>query len=892
MADQEDAEDELNSKKPVNRDLVTIGLLLGAALASIGGFAVLLSMWWTTDVTEPESLLRLASREFVDGRPIVAGKLAELAELEPADSPIEPLEMPLDTSDEDVDAQRMREAALDQIRLERLDLIRLRDFLIGVGRAAEAKRAPTPRERRNLYFSAVPHLELSREHGFPPGRRTQGYRVIGETHFHLGRFDDAVINLNQAIESEPLLRRELLPMIAESQYRAEKDQQEDALASINEYLADPGLDLSARKDASNLRIKILMELGYWDDLKTALSEHQKQQTEDDPLESRATFLRTVANIKKLKSEASLSAQFNDEVDENQRQEVSAELANALQVLNALNQTSEKSSDVGLWIGRVKLMQGDVTGAINAFHDVVRRDQASGSGQIGSAEIVSGLQEIELLARNKEGQQVAQAIRYLMGEIGTRDGYDHELLSFREFNARIGQALNLLRRADEYQAAINAARTLPPVFDQGEALVQEGKGYHEWAEKTLKDGTNFYGKVSDETAVVVRQRYRAAGDAFAEAARLRFNSEEYIPTLWAAIDAYQKSKHFSQSIRLLEPYLRQEDKSRQSQGLIAYGKALLAVGKPEEAVNAFERCIEEYRKDPQRYAARYYGALAYAESGDSDKARSLLRQNVDSEGREPDDQTPDLKPESAEWQDSLYALGSLLYELGYQNYLKAEQADPEDRLKMLRDNQPILKSAIRRMEVADQRWWDEYNDGRAKRNAYYIARAHVMASELPRMEAMLPDTLSAAQRASNREADMHLQKGLAAFRRLSQYLAMLDEEQYLSKTDKAMQRNCLLFEADVLKAMNKCREAADLYQNIEALYIGQPIALEAIFGRANCARQLGNDREFEILLRQASEMLKQIPAESDPEFAETTRYDREGWQQLLDWIIQDFEKQKA
>lgn len=114
MADQEDAEDELNSKKPVNRDLVTIGLLLGAALASIGGFAVLLSMWWTTDVTEPESLLRLASREFVDGRPIVAGKLAELAELEPADSPIEPLEMPLDTSDEDVDAQRMREAALDQ----------------------------------------------------------------------------------------------------------------------------------------------------------------------------------------------------------------------------------------------------------------------------------------------------------------------------------------------------------------------------------------------------------------------------------------------------------------------------------------------------------------------------------------------------------------------------------------------------------------------------------------------------------------------------------------------------------------------------------------------------------------------------------------------------------
>ena len=94
MADAEDTEDEVKSKPVGRRDLVTIGLLLGAALASIGGFAILFSMWWTTDVTEPESLLRLASREFVDGRPIVAGKLAELAELEPADAPIEPLEMP------------------------------------------------------------------------------------------------------------------------------------------------------------------------------------------------------------------------------------------------------------------------------------------------------------------------------------------------------------------------------------------------------------------------------------------------------------------------------------------------------------------------------------------------------------------------------------------------------------------------------------------------------------------------------------------------------------------------------------------------------------------------------------------------------------------------------
>lgn len=885
MADKEEA---VKSKLTGRRDLVTMGLLLGAALASIGGFALLFSMWWTTDVTEPASLLRLASREFVDGRPIVAGKLAELAELEPADSPPEPLEMPLDAAEDDVETQRMLEEAADQIRIKRLNLIRLRDFLIGVGKAAEGNREQIPREKRRLYRAAAPYLELARDHGFPQGRRTQGYQTLGEVYFYLGRFDDAVINLNQAVENEPLLRRQLLPMIAESQHRAKKDQKEDALASIDEYLSDPTLSAAVKKSAGILRIKILMDLRRWDDLNVALGQHAKQQSERDELKNQAIFLRTVANIRKVTGEHSLRESLKEEDHE----KIAEDLASALQVLSALNQRSEKSSEVGLWIGRVKLLQGDVTGAINAFHDVLRKDQTSSAARIGAAEIIGGLQEIELLTQSNDGEQAVQAIGYLMSEVGSREGFDHELISFREFSQRVNQSLNQLRQVGKYQAAIDAARSLPPVFDRSEALVQEGKGYTAWAAKTLKEGTDFHGQVSESTAEVVRQRYHAAGDAFAEAAELRFNSEDYIPTLWSAIDAYQMGNYFSQSIKLLEAYLQQEDKSHQTKGLIAYGKALLAVGKAEQAISAFEQCIYEYQKDPLRYSARYYGALAYAETGEIEIARRLLRENIDSEGRLSDDQTPDLKPESAEWQDSLFALGSLLYELGYRNYLEAEQTAPKEKLELLVKNQPILESAIRRLEVADQRWWDGHTDPRSKQNAYYTARAHVMASQLPRMQSSLPDTLDAAQRVSLRKAESHLQRALIGFRRLSDYLADLDDEQNLSKTDKAMQRNCMMFEADVLKSMANYKEAAEVYRTVESLYGGRPAAIEAIVGRASCAKKLGDDRECEILFRKASEMLKLIPDEADPEFAETTRYDRQGWQQLLDWMIQDFDKQKT
>ena len=880
-------EDVVKSKSSGRLNLVPIGLLLAAALASVGGFLLLFSMWWTTDVTQPESLLRLASREFVDGRPIVAGKLAELVEFDPPGSPLESLELS-DQSDEDVETQRMDEAAADKVRIERLNLVCLRDFLIGVGKAAEGRRQPIPREQRRFYRAAVPYLELARDHGFPQGRGTQGHQTLGEVYFHLGRFDDAVINFNQVVENEPLLRRQLLPMIAESQYHAKKDQKEDALASIDEYLAEPGLNLEAKKSAGVLRIKVLMELGRWDELNVALGQHAKQQSERDDLKNQAIFLRTVANIRKVTSDYRLQ----DALKEDDRERVTEDLASALKVLNALNQRSEKSSEVGLWIGRVKLLQGDVTGAINAFHDVLRKDQTSSAATIGAVEIIGGLQEIELLTQNKDGEQAVQAISYLMSELGSREGFDHELISFREFSQRINQSLNQLRLAGKYQAAIDAARSLPPIFDRSEALVQEGKGYLAWAAKTLKEGTDFHGQVPEATAELVRQRYHAAGDAFAEAAGLRFDSAEYVPTLWSAINAYQKGKYFSQSIQLLEIYLQQEDKSHQTKGLIAYGKALLAVGKAEQAIAAFEQCIYEYQKDPLRYSARYYGALAYAEIGEIEKSRRLLRENIDSEGRRPDDQTPDLKPESAEWQDSLFALGALLYELGYRNYLEAEQAEPQEKIELLMKNQPVLESAIRRLEVADQRWWDEHSDPRSKQNAYFTARAHVMASELPRMQASLPDTLDAAQRVSLRKAETHLQRALVGFRRLGKYFADLDEEFDLSKIDKAMQRNCRMFEADVLKSMEKYTEAAEVYRTIESLYSGRPAAIEAIVGRASCAKKLEDDRECEFLFRKASEMLKLIPAESDPEFAETTRYDREGWQQLLDWMIQDFDKQKA
>ncbi len=57
------------------------------------------------------------------------------------------------------------------------------------------------------------------------------------------------------------------------------------------------------------------------------------------------------------------------------------------------------------------------------------------------------------------------------------------------------------------------------------------------------------------------------------------------------------------------------------------------------------------------------------------------------------------------------------------------------------------------------------------------------------------------------------------------------------------------------------------------------------GEQPAPERLGRPREADMLIRQASVVLQRIPNEMDDQFAETTRYDRSGWEQLLGWMNQ-------
>lgn len=871
------AENEPSPEAAARRDMIATGMMGAAALAAISGFGVLFSLWWQTSISDPYEVLRIASQEFVAGRPVVAGELAQRVEFEePSDILDELTQEELETENEEEDPAI---TAAKAEREEREEWIRLRDFLVGVGKYAKAEAEEEVRRRRQYLYEAIPYLERARDGGFPPGRHAQGYRVLGESYFQLGQYDGAIDSFKNAMLHDPTLRRPLQPKLAEAQLNSLAPITDQALATINEYLQDHTLLIQQRWAAELIRIRALIDLKRWEEANRIVNRElanppsQDIDLGDEEAEYRdhLVLLQSIARIRRAIER--YGPRPTDPYED--RSEAIAEIADVIPLLTDLQR--EATPKIGglarLWAARALLVQGNTKDALTRL-TLVRQQRP-----FDAVAVVGGLEEAELFSSQGRGEETLQTISYMMRELGDARGFDASMITFDEFQRRLATAIGQLRRNGEFEYAIDISRRLPPVIDVAEALIQEGISYREWAAATIADGTDIGGQVARSASILARARFRAAGDAFARAAELQFDTEEYLSTQWSAIDAYQKGRHFTHSIRLLEPYLRYERRGLQPRALVAYGRALLAEDRPKEAIDALTTCIVEYPRDPLRYDARLLAALAHAELGDLDAARVLLQDNL---------QDGSLTPQSPAWRDSLLTLGELLYQRAYRNFLMAEQAEPAEKLALLEQNQPILEEAIRHLDEAVERYFLQHP--RAESAAYLSARANVMASHWPRIESELDDSIDQAKREKRKAADQALQTALDGFVALRKHLSNREEEQRLPDGEQAMLRNCFLAEADVLRqiAMNagdksKLEDAAAVYRAVELRYMNEPPALEALLGRARCARELGRPQEANLLIRQANVVLQRIPAEWNDRFLESTRFDREGWETFLGWM---------
>jgi tetratricopeptide (TPR) repeat protein len=126
--------------------------------------------------------------------------------------------------------------------------------------------------------------------------------------------------------------------------------------------------------------------------------------------------------------------------------------------------------------------------------------------------------------------------------------------------------------------------------------------------------------------------------------------------------------------------------------------------------------------------------------------------------------------------------------------------------------------------------------------------------------------------------------LAASAMYAKIIAGLSAEQDAAPLDPRaadILRNAYFLAADVLFDLGRYDEAIQAYSNASNRYQSRPEALEALVQIASCYRQLNQPAKARSTIEQAKLMLRRIPTET--EFDKTTRYSRDEWVTLLNFL---------
>ena len=264
---------------------ITTGAMLVAAVAALAGLGYLFSTLWGSKLLDRESILRIATDQYISGELITAGNLAEKVSFDTdPESLLEEALPPENTDDEtpSVEAEPVSDADVAKqkdAKQKQLAWVSVRDFLVGAGKFTQGLETEDLLERRQLYRQALPSLRASQQNGFPQGRNAEGNRMLGETLFELAQYENAASVLQQAILQDPALQQTLLPMIAESQRDSVKRHSSDALETIEGFLQNPNLNPSQHWQGELIRLRCLLKDRDYGNLQNLVDEIQSRPRE-------------------------------------------------------------------------------------------------------------------------------------------------------------------------------------------------------------------------------------------------------------------------------------------------------------------------------------------------------------------------------------------------------------------------------------------------------------------------------------------------------------------------------------------------------------------------------------------------------------------------------------
>ncbi|MCH7814221.1 MAG: tetratricopeptide repeat protein, partial [Planctomycetes bacterium] len=363
-----------------------------------------------------------------------------------------------------------------------------------------------------------------------------------------------------------------------------------------------------------------------------------------------------------------------------------------------------------------------------------------------------------------------------------------------------------------------------------------------------------GEESDPQRQALHDRARAlflsAGESFLRLARINTpNEERSAAAVWRAADRFDEAGDRVRTVAVLREFIRERpNHNLVSRALRRLGESLQAMGRYQEAIEAYQENLRRFPRTPDAGSALVPLARCFLALGPDyyDQAEKTFRIILED--------SPIFTPQAPEFADALFLLGDLL-----------------SRQSRFEETIPRLREAMHRYPDDPRRVRAEFLLGDAYRQSGLALREDLANARLVGER----DRLRA-------EHVRRLEEAAKLFQRLVVRYEERDAAE-LDALETLFLRYARLYEADCLYELQRYAEALKRYERAAWIYRNSPSAMAAYVQIINCHRYLGYPTEARAALRRAQYLIQAIPESQFAEAELTGR--RADWEQYLTWVEQ-------